>query len=176
MITRPIQILPLIFLLLTATVQSHASENTNVMEAYELSRLRTPDGVEHTMADFINQGKWTVVVLWASDCSACNAEAENYADLHNRRKDKDLSVFGMSVDGWDYKDDAIAFIKRNKVTFPNLIGDNTYISQIYGKLSGTYLVGTPAILLYDKKAELQAAQIGAVPVSIIEDFVDKSSK
>ena len=133
--------------------------------------LRTPEGAQRTIEDYQNPGKWSVVVFWASDCRVCNVENQQYSKLHDRRKDTDLKVLGVSLDGWDNVDDARLFIKRNRITFPNLVGENAFISKYFEQKTGKYLSGTPAIFIYDKKGELVAAEIGAVPVSVIEKYV-----
>ncbi len=137
----------------------------------EASVLRDVEGNERSINDYLKKGKWLVVMIWASDCFICNKEAKHYVDLHNRRKNKDLDILGLSIDGWSNKADAIQFIKRHNITFPNLIGENVYVSELYTKLSGQFLAGTPAFLVFDQNGELLAVQIGAVPVSNIEEFI-----
>ena len=138
--------------------------------------LKTTDGAQKTIEDYQNPGKWSVVVFWASDCHVCNVENQQYSKLHTRRKDTDLNVLGISLDGWDNVDDAKSFIKRNKITFPNLIGESDSINKYFHQLSGKYLAGTPAVFIYDKKGKLVAAEIGAVPISVIEKYVAENNK
>lgn len=133
--------------------------------------LRTPDGTMHMLQEYTNKGKWLVVMFWAYDCSACNAEAESYNELHNRRKDTDLELLGISLDGWKNKDESDQFIKRHKLNFPNLIGESEQVNAMFARLSGKNLVGVPGIFIYGPKGELKAAEIGAVPVSLIEKYV-----
>lgn len=148
--------------------------NADAQLAYnkpELTKLKAPDGNTHVLNEYTKKGKWLVVVFWAYDCSACNAEAKSYNDLHNRHKNTDLELLGVSLDGWGNKEESIKFIRRHKLNFPNLIGENEAISAMFAELSGRELIGTPAIFIYDPKGELVAAEIGAVPASVIEGFV-----
>lgn len=137
--------------------------------------LKGFDGTLHTLDEYTGQGKWTVVMLWASDCSACNAEARHYVQFHRAHKDKDATMLGVSMDGRDKQGEAEAFIKRHDVDFPNLIDEPENVARLYSGLTGQGWVGTPSFLVFSPAGELRAAQVGAVPVKIIEDFITRES-
>jgi peroxiredoxin len=137
--------------------------------------LKGFDGSFHTLDEYTGQGKWTVVMLWASDCHACNAEAKQYVKFHKAHKDKDATILGVSLDGKDKKAEAEKFIQRHGVTFPNLIDEPMKVAQLYTDLTGQPWVGTPSFLIYSPSGELRAAQVGAVPTQIIESFMAKEA-
>ena len=80
-------------------------------------------------------------------------------------------MLGISTDGRKKLDAAKAFIKKHNVTYPNLIGEPDDVAVMYETVSGGPWIGTPTILVYDPKGELQAAQPGAVPVELINEFI-----
>jgi len=133
------------------------------------------NGQEKAISNFTGDGKWRVVMIWASDCHVCNQEAHTYNDFHERHKDSDARMLGISLDGRDKIDDARAFIKRHKITFPNLIGEPEEGVMDYMKLTGAEWVGTPTFLIYTPQGELVAKQEGAAPVSLIENFIRSRS-
>ena len=137
--------------------------------------LKGFDGSIHSLNEYTGKGKWTVVMLWASDCHACNAEAKQYVKFHKAHKDKNATILGVSLDGAMKKAEANAFIERHGVTFPNLIDEPGKIENLYASLSGQRWIGTPSFLIYSPAGELRAAQVGAVPTNIIESFIDKES-
>ncbi len=120
------------------------------------------------------EGKWLVVMLWASDCVACNREARQYIDFHEFHHDVDASVLGISLDGNDQLA-AQKFIDRHEVSFPNLISDYESAGSWFEGLTGQQFRGTPGFLIIDPKGELRAQQIGAVPVELIEQFIKANS-
>lgn len=130
-----------------------------------------PAGIER----YAGNGKWLVVMIWASDCHVCNQEVEHYEAFHEAHQQRDARVLGISMDGLDNVEAARNFIKRHKVRFANLIGSPQDVTRLYGELTGEYLPGTPTFLIYDPKGKLVAKQAGAVPVKLIEDFIRKSS-
>ncbi|WP_455366593.1 TlpA family protein disulfide reductase [Kaarinaea lacus] len=127
------------------------------------------------IADYIGKGKWLVVMLWASDCHVCNQEAHQYIKFHQDHMDKDAQVLGISLDGAAKKNDAREFLKRHQVNFPSLIGEPVQVASMYQELTGDTWIGTPSFMVYTPKGELLGAQAGAVPVSVIESFIERES-
>lgn len=146
-----------------------------ITPAYSMSILKDFDGTLHTLDEYTGQGKWAIVMIWASDCHACNAEAKNYVKFNKAHKEKDAYILGISMDGDEKLLDAEAFIERHGVDFKNLIGEPETVAGIYSSLTGRPWVGTPTFLLFNPAGELRAAQVGAVPTHIIESFIAKES-
>ena len=136
--------------------------------------LKDMQGVEQPLSQYIGKGKWTVLVIWAEDCEACNAEIENYDFFHEENESKNAQILGVSVDGWDKIILARDFVNRHGLSFPNLVIEPD-MNEIL-KLGGGNFIGTPTIYIYTPKGEIVASQAGAVPVNIIEDFIDKWEK
>ena len=152
-------LLPLLILLLPFS--SYAS-------APPLS-LKNLDGVEQPLNQYIGQGKWTVLVIWAEDCEACNAEIESYDFFHEEHEKDNAQILGVSVDGWDKIKLARDFVKRHDLSFPNLVIEPDMADL--QKLGLENFVGTPTILIYTPEGEIVASQAGAVPIDIIENFI-----
>lgn len=136
-------------------------------------KLTDFNGSSSSISDYAGKGKWLVVMLWASDCTVCNREAHNYVDFHQQHQEKDAQVLGISLDGEAKKPEAQTFIKRHKVNFPNLIGESMSVAQMYRERTGNDWIGTPSFMVFNPKGELLGAQAGAVPVSVIESFIER---
>ena len=126
------------------------------------------------LENYLGKGKWLVVMMWASDCHICNREAHQYVDFHLVHSDTDATVLGISLDGESRKKAAEKFIKKHSVDFPNLIAEPEFVSNVYQKYTGQYFAGTPSFLIFSPTGELKAAQAGAVPTALIEDFIQKN--
>ena len=134
------------------------------------------DGNTASINDYAGKGKWLVVMFWASDCHICNKEAHQYVALHKRNKDDgNTQVLGVSTDGLSNKAVAQGFIDEHKLNFPNLIGTLDNVGAMYYDMIGEHWVGTPTILIYSPEGKIRAAQAGAVPSEIIEDFIQENS-
>ncbi len=131
------------------------------------------EGRPATLESHLGDGRWTVVMIWASDCHVCNAEVHNYNDFHVFHQDRDARVLGISIDGAAGRDDARAFVRRHELAFPNLLAEPGDVARWYMELTGSRWVGTPTFLIYSPAGELRAQQAGAVPTGLIEDFLDR---
>ena len=141
----------------------------------EIKGFQDFDGKSQKVENYLGKGKWTIVMMWASDCHICNREAHQYVDFHMIHSDTDATVLGISLDGESRKKEAEKFIKKHSVDFPNLIAEPEPVSSFYQKLTGQFFSGTPTFLIYSPTGELKAAQAGAVPTALIEDFMKKNS-
>jgi peroxiredoxin len=137
-------------------------------------KLKDLSGIEHHLSQFIGQGQWTVVVLWAEDCEVCNAEIETLDFFHDEHKNKDARILGISIDGWDKIKLVQDFVKRHDLSFPNLVIEPD-MSQI-SKFGGGNFIGTPTFYIYTPEGDIVASQAGAVPVNILEDFINNWEK
>jgi peroxiredoxin len=133
------------------------------------------NGEADVLKGYTGKGKWLVVMIWASDCHVCNMEAESYIMLHESRKDQDATLLGISTDGPSGMADAEAFIKRHHVTFPNLIAESDEVVRLYAELTGVYMAGTPAFLIFGPDGTLKVQQVGAVPADMIANFITENS-
>lgn len=141
----------------------------------EMKGFEDFNGNPQVIENYTGKGKWLVVMLWASDCYICNREAHQYVDFHLLHADKDATVLGISLDGQSRKKEAKTFIKKHSIDFPNLIAEPEYVSAFYKDVTGQFFAGTPSFLIYSPAGELKAVQMGAVPTSLIEAFIEKES-
>ena len=141
----------------------------------EIKGFEDLTGKTQLFENHIGKGKWLVVMMWSSDCHICNREAHQYVDFHMIHSDTDATVLGISLDGASRKKEALGFINKHSVDFPNLIAEPSTVAALYQNATGQGFVGTPTFLIYSPEGELKAAQAGAVPTELIEDFMKKNS-
>ncbi|NOZ37400.1 MAG: TlpA family protein disulfide reductase [Gammaproteobacteria bacterium] len=135
----------------------------------------TFDNKPAKIADYIGNKKWLLVMIWASDCHICNREAYTYVDFNFKHEDRDARVLGISIDGQAKKKAAELFIKRHDINFPNLIAEPDRLADWFEKLTGQNWMGTPTLLLYSPDGELRVQQIGAIPLELVEKFIQHDS-
>jgi len=140
----------------------------------EMKGFEDFNGNPQVLENYLGKGKWLIVMIWASDCHICNREAHEYVDFHFVHSEKDATVLGISVDGASRKKEAEKFISRHSIDFPNLIAELDFVSNMYKNYTGQYFAGTPSFLIFSPTGELKAAQVGAVPTTLIEDFIRKN--
>lgn len=102
------------------------------------------------------KGQLVLVDFWASWCGPCQSSLPAYDKLRNELQQKygtqSFEVLAINVD--ITKEEGIAFLDKNPLTFP-VLRENT------GKTQQKYqLVGLPASFLIDKEGKLIIAHQG----------------
>jgi cytochrome c biogenesis protein CcmG/thiol:disulfide interchange protein DsbE len=114
------------------------------------------------IADY--RGQWVLVNLWASWCGPCRQEAPTLERWYRQHRGEDTTVLGINVQ--DNSDDALAFVKDMKTTYPQLrsVGDDR--SEAFGS------TGVPENFLVNPKGKLALIWRGVVDEEFLEDSVD----
>lgn len=133
--------------------------------------LKDMDGKQRNANEFIGKGKWTVVAVWAADCGICNQEIHHMASFHAAHKDMNATVLGVSIDGLRKKQQALGFVQRHQLTFPNLLVE---LPQMQ-KFGGGPLTGTPTYYIYSPQGKLLAIQVGPITQEHAEKFIAKAA-
>lgn len=135
--------------------------------------LKDLAGRARNVNEFIGRGKWVAVTVWAHDCGVCAAEIHELADFHRARKDRDALVLGVSIDGYDRRKQAEAFVKRHNLPFTNLIAEPS--QAVILRFGAGELVGTPTTYLYEPSGRLAAMTIGPVSRDDIESYIERNT-
>ncbi len=132
------------------------------------------DGEVVDLDNMIGQGKWTLVMLWATNCHICHEQKPKISAFHNEHKDSDAHVVGIALDGIERVDAVNAYLDKNKPSFPNYVGNIAIIASHYMALTEESLRGTPTYLLFNPEGELLGNNPGPLSVEAIEKFMARN--
>lgn len=118
------------------------------------------------MADL--KGKVTVVNFWASWCSPCRAEAPSLQKLYTQHKDSGVTFVG--IDTKDGKDNARAFARSFKITYPSLYDQAGRIALRFRDVPPN---AVPSTLIIDRHGKIAARVIGGVTFSRLRALITK---
>lgn len=147
-----------------------AGNVTAGLEVHELT-----DGEVVDLDTVIGQGKWTLVMIWATNCHICHEQKPEISVFHNEHKDIDAHVIGIALDGLENIDAVNAYLDKNKPSFPSYVGNIAIVASHYMWLTEESLRGTPTYLLFDPKGELLGNNPGPLSVGAIESFIARKS-
>jgi peroxiredoxin len=129
------------------------------------------DGSAKALEAYTGKGKWVIAMIWAHDCHVCNQEAKEYVTFHQKHQSNKAVVLGISMDGKSQQKKAQKFVDRHQIPFTSLIGEPENVAGMYEKMTGRRWIGTPTFMIFHPSGKLVAEQAGAVPASLLEDFI-----
>jgi cytochrome c biogenesis protein CcmG, thiol:disulfide interchange protein DsbE len=120
-----------------------------------------PGPGQGSIADY--RGEWVLVNLWASWCEPCREEAPVLERFHRRYRNRHTTVVGIDVQ--DNRDDALAFLRDNPTSYPQLrsVGDER--SAAFGS------TGVPENFLVDPRGRLALIWRGPVDDRFLRERV-----
>jgi DsbE subfamily thiol:disulfide oxidoreductase len=112
--------------------------------------LPDPAGNRRSLKDY--RGKVVMLAFWASWCPYCREELPAMERLYREFKGKGLEIVGVNIK--DKRDEALALVKKNGITYPVLMDPEGEIGLLYGAFA------TPTVYLIDRKGTVLARMWG----------------
>jgi peroxiredoxin len=115
---------------------------------------RDIDGKTFRLSDHL--GKEVVLIdFWATWCVPCLAEFPHLEKMYQEQKAKGFLVVAVSMDGSDTIAEVPSFAKRNNVSFPVLLDEDSHVAAIYNPRKSA-----PLSSLIDRKGHVVAVREG----------------
>jgi cytochrome c biogenesis protein CcmG/thiol:disulfide interchange protein DsbE len=114
------------------------------------------------VADY--RGKWVFVNVWASWCEPCRQEAPALQHFYDAERKHDFVVLG--VDSRDLSDDALSFVRRYGITYPQLRDGPGDVPHDLG------MTGFPESFLVDPQGKIALVRPGPVTADYLRASVE----
>ncbi|MBN9160922.1 MAG: hypothetical protein BGO98_49820 [Myxococcales bacterium 68-20] len=115
------------------------------------------DGQTFRLSDHV--GKSVILIdFWATWCEPCLAEFPHLQTLYDQNKSKGFIVVAVSMDGPDSIAMVPAFVKRNGLTFPVVLDEDSRIASIYNPRKSA-----PLSVLIDRAGHIVVVREGYNP-------------
>lgn len=121
----------LITLMASFAFLSFSTQAIEVGDTLVIDQIQTLDGQVISSQDL--RGKYIIIEVWASWCPFCHRQNQNLVELVKLTQGMPLQVIGLSID--KNKDDAVAYVNKNKINFPNAMM-TPELSKAIGKRRG----------------------------------------
>ena len=126
--------------------------------------LSTFDGGTLALADL--RGQVVVINFWASWCKPCEEEAADLENTWRYYQSQGLPVTFLGVDYVDTETEALAYLDRWDITYPNGPDLQTRISQAYR------IRGVPETFIVDSSGTLALVKVGPVTEAELRSIID----
>ena len=124
------------------------------------------DGNPTALSDYIGKGNYILLDMWASWCGPCIGEIPNLHKLHNKYKDKGLTVLGVFVS--DKEENLKKAITNEGVVWPQIIDSEDKAMEIYG------VNGIPHIILFAPDGTILKRDLrGQEIINTVSEILDK---
>ena len=140
----------------------------------EMQSVETGENLK--LEDLTGNGKWTLVMFWATNCHICRLQKPDMSAFHNKHKDDKAEVIGIALDGPGAMDAVNRYIEETKPSFPSYVADSLIISSYYFTMTEDNLRGTPTYLLFNPEGELLGNNPGMLSIEAIESFIERKSE
>ncbi len=144
---------------------------TNIAYSSDWTEVRTLEGKFTTLSQHFEKDKWTLVMLWTTNCGICQREYPIMSEFHDKHKDIDAKVLGVSLDGYSKLDLITEHIKEMPMSFDNLIGEISVVAFNYESATEERLRGTPTFLMFNPDGQLVGHNPGPVKPEALEKFI-----
>jgi len=121
-----------------------------------------------------DDGKWTLVMFWATDCHACEAQKPDISAFSDKHKDGEISVVGISLDGRSNLAKIRAHEEASKATFDSYVGELVLVASSIQLLTDESFRGTPTYMLLDPDNNVIAYNPGMLVMSDLDSFVARN--
>ena len=139
---------------------AEALEPGEAVPATSLPRL---DGEgSGSIADY--RGRWVLVNVWASWCTPCRDESPALERFYRAHRDRRFTILG--IDSNDLSDDALSFVRKYGITYPQLRDGSGDFSQ---QELGT--TGVPESFLVGPDGRLVLHRLGPVTGDYLDSNV-----
>jgi len=133
--------------------------------------MQSLDGDRVDLHDYLGKGKWTLVMLWTTDCIPCEEQKPMIQDFHTANKDSKAEVIGLALDGPAMQDEIDKLIAHHQPDYTNLVAfDDVFLRQFQEETGKSYSV-TPTYLFYRPNGELLGVHLGKVSRQALDAVV-----
>ncbi len=164
-----------LFLLATSFTGIATAADDDTAEKVLFPDLINADGSDAPIHPNIGDGKWTLVMLWATTCHICEIDKPLMSELHEKHKGGNIEVFGISIEGQEKMPAVQKYLAERDVKFPNSVGEFLTVGSSMLNIAEESLRGTPTYLLFSPEGDIKAVQAGHLTPEVVENFVESNS-
>ncbi|MDH3901406.1 MAG: TlpA family protein disulfide reductase [Gammaproteobacteria bacterium] len=122
------------------------------------------NGNKVSLSDY--RGKWVVVNYWATWCPPCLEEIPDLVEFHEKHKDKDAVVLGVSFEEVN-KDYLLEFVESHFMSYPVLR------SEPAPRTALGPVMGLPTTYIISPTGERVARHEGPITGAALEAFLER---
>ncbi len=130
------------------------------------------DGNRIDTNDYVGDGRWTVVMIWALQCVPCEQQKPTVEAFHEKYKDSKAHVLGLVMDGHEYMPQIKEFVDKKPTKFPShVVFGDVFSEQIMTETGKNFPI-SPGYLVYSPTGELKLALNGKININELVGYLE----
>lgn len=136
------------------------------------SKVLEPQGqIKNAVLDELQEGRWELVMFWATYCPICKKDFEKLATFIEENPSIPLTIVGVVTDGLETKQKALRQIDQRNLNYTHVLTNFDHSNKLYHELTQSRLIGVPSQLLYNTNNELVGFSRNAIDLDALEIIV-----
>ncbi len=121
----------------------------------------------------VNDGKYNLVMIWSTDCVACEEQKPMIQAFHNDYSETKANVIGIANDGMSLRKQIKKLIKKNKPSYPNYVASpKTFFSE-FEIATGKKFRATPTYIMFGPQGRILGVAVGQITRDKLDQIVSK---
>jgi thiol-disulfide isomerase/thioredoxin len=150
--------------------------HTNAFARASDFQVRMLDGASVPLSHFFEPDKWTMVMIWTTYCGICRSQYPAVSAFHDKHKNTDAKVIGMSLDGYAEVDKVRDYLAQNPMSFDSAIAEVETLQSAYKAITEESFTGTPTYLMFNPAGDLVAHVPGTLTIEDVERFISENGE
>jgi thiol-disulfide isomerase/thioredoxin len=133
--------------------------------------LESQESIKNAVLNELQEGRWELVMFWATYCPVCKKDFENLAKFIIDNPSINLTIVGVVTDGIESKQKAIRQINSRNLNYTHVLANFDQSDELYQEITQSRLIGVPSQLLYNTSNELAGFSHNAIDLDALEIIV-----
>jgi len=135
--------------------------------------MQSLDGKRVDLHDYLGNGKWTLVMLWTTDCIPCEEQKPMIEEFHNAHKNSTARVIGLALDGPARQAEIDQLVEHHQPSYTNLVAFDDVFARQYQEETGKRYAVTPTYMFYRPDGTLLNVHAGKVSRQALDNVVNQ---
>ncbi|MBX2879280.1 MAG: TlpA family protein disulfide reductase [Granulosicoccus sp.] len=134
-------------------------------------RLSSLQNQSASLNEVVDNGKFTLVMIWATDCVPCEAQKPMIQQFHDAYHESTATVVGIANDGMGMANEIQVLIDRHEPTYPNYVAAPETFFSDYELTTGKKFRATPTYIMFNPDNELMGVAVGPISREKLDQIV-----
>lgn len=136
-------------------------------------RLKSFERNDVSLSNHIQEGKLTLLMIWATNCPPCEKQKPMIQQFHADYHTTKAQVVGVVIDGFKDLDEVNRLMEKEQPSYANYVAEPSTFLHDFRLVTGKPFTGAPSYIMLDDKGVVLAVAIGPVTRAQLDGAVSQ---